>query len=60
GLVCFVLLACAPIASVQAHWQWANPMPTGNFVLGVAWGNNPLVAVDDAGMVNRSPDGITP
>ena len=59
ALTALVLFACAAGASASSHWQWVNPLPTPNFVLGATWGNNEFVAVDDAGMINRSPDGIT-
>ncbi|HJT96829.1 MAG TPA: hypothetical protein VJ696_00800, partial [Rhodanobacteraceae bacterium] len=57
-LLAAVLLAALDAAPAHASWQWVNPQPTGNFVLGLTYGGGQFVAVDDAGMVETSPDGV--
>lgn len=39
-------------------WGWRNPLPQGNYLYGIAWGNNQFVAVGVAGTILFSPDGI--
>ena len=48
------LLALGQAAAAPSHWQWSNPLPTGNFVTGLTWGGGMFVGVDDAGMVETS------
>lgn len=41
------------------NWQWKNPLPTGNQLNGIAYGNGLFVAVGGLGTVVTSPDGVT-
>jgi hypothetical protein len=49
-------------ASLQAdpldEWTWRNPLPQGNGLSAVAYGNNQFVAVGYLGTILTSPDGI--
>src|SRR4029077_20060763 len=51
--------------SVSVHgatctdWRWANPLPQGNRLSGVAHGNGVFVAVGGGGVLLVSPDGET-
>src|ERR1700724_2503491 len=38
-------------------WRWANPLPQGNRLSGVAHGNGLFVAVGGGGVLLVSPDG---
>ncbi|HSS06234.1 MAG TPA: hypothetical protein VLK83_03755, partial [Rhodanobacteraceae bacterium] len=58
ALACTCLLSVGQAATAESHWQWSNPRPTGNFVLGLTWGNDEFIGVDDAGMVEKSLDGV--
>jgi hypothetical protein len=40
-------------------WTWRNPLPTGNGLHGVVYGNGRFVAVGNAGTIVTSPDGTT-
>lgn len=59
ALVILVLagISSAPEASPCSDWQWINPLPQGNVLLGVAYGNATWVAVGDVGTVLTTPDG---
>jgi hypothetical protein len=39
-------------------WQWRNPLPQGNTLRSVSFGNRALVAVGDFGTVLSSTDGV--
>jgi len=54
-----LLLSGAKSVLAQSQWQWANPLPTGNFTTGLIWDGHQFVGVDDAGGINMSADGIT-
>ena len=41
------------------NWHWRNPLPQGNTLNGVTYGNGIFVAVGDAGTILTSADGIT-
>jgi hypothetical protein len=42
--------------SAPVQWQWVNPLPTGNNLNGVAYGNGRYVAVGDQGTIETSTD----
>ena len=42
-----------------SDWKWANPLPQGNDLTDVAWGNGRYVAVGLYGTVLTSDDGLT-
>lgn len=50
-----------PPDSVHAldNWHWRNPLPQGNTLFGVTYGNGTFVAVADYGTIITSPDGVT-
>lgn len=52
---------CAPAGAQQLcrPWQWANPLPQGNNLTGVAYGNGVYVAVGVIGTVLASRDAAT-
>jgi hypothetical protein len=41
------------------HWHWRNPLPQGNSINSVAFGNGRFVAVGDFGTVLTSTDGLS-
>jgi hypothetical protein len=61
--IVFLPLSMAVPANAQsdplARWSWRSPLPQGNPLRGVSYGNNTFVAVGDAGTVISSPDGVT-
>jgi hypothetical protein len=40
-------------------WTWRNPLPTGNNLSGIAYGNGQFVAVGDNGTIVASADGVS-
>ena len=58
ALATAALFAFSQASAGTPHWLWSNPQPTGNFVLGLTWGNDEFVGVDDAGMLEKSLDGV--
>ena len=40
------------------QWHWRNPVPTGDWIYGVAHANGLFVASDNGGSLWTSPDGI--
>jgi hypothetical protein len=56
-----ILLASLPslgsAADLLDTWTWRNPLPTGNLISAVAWGDDRYVAVGQVGTVLTSPDG---
>ena len=41
------------------NWHWRNPLPQGNNLNGIVYGNHTFVTVGDAGTILTSPDGVT-
>jgi hypothetical protein len=41
------------------HWEWASPLPSGNDILAIAYGDGMFVAVGGRGTILTSPDGET-
>ncbi len=41
------------------NWHWRNPVPTGNYLGAVTYGNGIFVAVGEGGTILTSPDGVT-
>ena len=60
-LLCASLIGLAVIsssASFAQGWSWQNPLPQGNYLLGVSFVDaNIGTAVGDAGTILRTPDG---
>ena len=62
SLVVITLLIGIPdflIADPLDNWHLRNPLPQGNNLSGVAYGNGTFVAVGDSGTILTSPDGVT-
>ena len=67
--VVLVLLACAlcaicwdirPASAAQLdNWVWRNPLPQGNSLNSIAYGNGIYVAVGSGGTILTSADGVT-
>jgi len=61
-LLIFSLFTFSPIfsnADPLDNWHWRNPLPQGNSLSGVSYGNGTFVAVGDIGTVLTSSDGAT-
>ncbi len=65
-LLCFPLFAHGidvPTISTQIdpldNWHWRNPLPQGNTLEAIAYGNGAFVAVGDYDTILTSPDGVT-
>lgn len=41
------------------HWHWRNPLPSGNSLKSVAFGNGVFVAAGDGGAIQTSADGVS-
>jgi len=56
-------LLLAGIATAGAngldHWHWRNPLPSGNSLKSVAFGNGVFVATGDGGAIETSADGVS-
>src|SRR6187401_1054668 len=56
-----LILVSAPLqcrsADLLDNWTWRNPLPTGNILASVAYGNGLHGAVGNAGTIFTSPDG---
>lgn len=53
------VLAPDPGADPLNQWSWRNPIPQGNQLSSVTYGNGLFVAVGDAGTILTSPDGLS-
>jgi hypothetical protein len=51
--------APANATNTLAGWNWRIPLPTGNNLYGVSYGNSTFVAVGGGGTILTSPDGAT-
>ena len=61
GMICLWLgSAVAARSSALDNWHWRNPLPTGNGLWGVTYGNGLFVAVGESGTILTSPDGASP
>ncbi len=59
-LVLFLVGFCLEIsADPLDNWSWRNPLPQGNWLNGVTYGNNTFVAVGGGGSILTSHDGIS-
>src|ERR1700683_2589948 len=56
ALVVVFFWASRLCASPLDPWVWRNPLPIGNTITGVAYGNGVIVAVADTGTILTSPD----
>jgi len=59
-LVAVLIILCPQ--NIQADpldfWHWRNPLPQGNSLTGIAFGNGIYVAVGEYGTILTSPDGM--
>lgn len=46
-------------ADILDNWHWRNPLPQGNNLIEVAYGNGTFVAVGESGRILTSSDGIS-
>jgi hypothetical protein len=64
-LACVAAILLGAIAGPRAEaqpcspWQWVNPLPTGQPLLAVTFGDEGYVAVGGFGTIVRSPDGAS-
>lgn len=61
GVLFFILFNIFPIISTADpldNWHWRNPLPQGNWLNGITYGNDTFVTVGDSGTILTSPDGI--
>ena len=56
-LVILIFLSDNSSADPLDHWHWRNPLPQGNHLSGMAYGNGAFVAIGDSGTILTSPDG---
>ncbi len=56
-LLLFVCVAIRSFGDALDNWAWRSPLPQGNDLNGVAYGDGQFVAVGNAGPILRSPDG---
>src|SRR5580704_9104121 len=54
-VVSFAALECG--ADALDHWHWRNPLPSGNTLNGVAFGNGTFVTVGNVGALLTSTNG---
>jgi hypothetical protein len=57
--VILLFLAFTGVCFGQSNWEWRNPLPQGNDLNSVSFGNSRLVAVGDLGAIVSSSDGLT-
>ena len=55
----FVLSAAALRGQTCGPWNWVNPLPQGNALQAVTWGNGRYVTVGRAGTILTSADGVS-
>jgi hypothetical protein len=48
-----------PSTDPLANWHWRNPLPQGNALNAVSYGNKTFVAVGGSGAIITSPDSVT-
>ena len=60
SLLLLVLAAGSVEARADAldNWQWRNPLPQGNTLSSVTYGNGIFVALGEGGTILDSPDGV--
>ena len=60
--ILFLILIAAGFQAANAdpldNWQWRNPLPAGNTLDAVTFGNGTFVALGTAGTFLTSPDGV--
>jgi len=47
-----------PLSTAIDHWQWRSPLPQGNSLYSLTYGNGTFAAVGDFGTILTSPDGV--
>src|SRR2546426_1054068 len=57
AVLAFLIFAEVGRADPLDTWLWRNPLPTGNYVNGIAYGNGQFVAVGNLGTILTSTDG---
>ncbi|MFH1702230.1 MAG: fibronectin type III domain-containing protein [Nitrospirota bacterium] len=61
GLLVLSLLVVLPLVSsadLLDNWHWRNPLPQGNPLNGITYGQNTFIAVGDMGTIVSSSDGM--
>ena len=53
----YLILLVQTLAIAQFSWEWHNPLPQGNRLNSVTYGNDRYVAVGDMGTIITSRDG---
>jgi hypothetical protein len=53
-----ILIPCFAYADPLDNWHWRNPLPTGNTLHDIAYGNDIFIAVGKIGTIITSSDGI--
>jgi trimeric autotransporter adhesin len=46
------------VSVCQTNWIWRNPLPSGNNISCITYGNDQFVAVGDYGTIMTSRDGV--
>ena len=54
-----LVVALPAFADPLDNWHWRNPLPQGNTLKGIAYGNGTFVAVGESGTILTSTDGTT-
>jgi len=54
---CCLLLIIFSTSFVYSNWQWHNPIPQGNDLTSITYGDSHFVAVGSGGMIIKSMDG---
>ena len=55
----WVLLPAVGMANPLDTWHWRNPVPQGNPLESIAYGNGTFVVVGDGGTILTSPDQLS-
>src|SRR5512136_2088465 len=53
-----IFLSSSSYSDPLDNWHWRNPLPQGNTLQGVTYGNGTFVAVGENGTILTSPDGV--
>src|SRR5439155_24794641 len=57
AVLAFLIFAEVGRADPLDTWTWRNPLPTGNYLNGITYGNDQFVVVGDLGTIVTSADG---
>lgn len=63
GVAVFILFASSSAEAggglPGCEWEWINPLPQGDRIQALAWGNNEYLGISESGSVQVSADGQT-